>query len=166
MAYDLVQNPVVLGKLVQHVGPCYGLRIIPSPLHVFLMYPVTSGPFRIIRRVLQGLYGDAGIPNRNLLRAFYAAVKKAGLKDLRWHDATRHTFATRLVQGGVDIYAVQKLGRLRENVDIDSHCLYYLAKTYLPSKRFPFPPEYLGAGGYSHCSICKGNRVHCDVLKR
>ncbi len=47
---------------------------------------------------------------RNLLRAFYSATKKAGLKDLRFHDL-RHTFATRLVQSGVDIYTVQKLGR-------------------------------------------------------
>jgi integrase len=50
---------------------------------------------------------------RNLLRAFYSAVKKAKLVNLRWHDATRHTFATRLVQGGADIYSVQKLGRWR-----------------------------------------------------
>ncbi|MFH1758104.1 MAG: tyrosine-type recombinase/integrase [Pseudomonadota bacterium] len=41
---------------------------------------------------------------------FYSAAKKAGLKHLRFHDL-RHTFATRLVQAGVDIYTVQKLGR-------------------------------------------------------
>ncbi len=58
-------------------------------------------------------YTENGTPidARNLLRAFYSAAKKAGLQDIRWHDATRHTFATRLVQGGVDIYTVQKLGR-------------------------------------------------------
>ena len=47
---------------------------------------------------------------RDLLRAFYSATEKAKIKDLRFHDL-RHTFATRLVQGGVDIYTVQKLGR-------------------------------------------------------
>lgn len=51
------------------------------------------------------------ISARNLLRAFYSARRKAGIKGLRWHDATRHTFATRLVQNGTDIYTVQKLGR-------------------------------------------------------
>jgi integrase len=58
-------------------------------------------------------YTQNGTPihARNLLRAFYPAAKKAGLQGVRWHDATRHTFATRLAHGGVDIYTVQKLGR-------------------------------------------------------
>ncbi len=47
---------------------------------------------------------------RNLLRAFHSAAEKAGIKGFRVHDL-RHTFATRLVQSGVDIYTVQKLGR-------------------------------------------------------
>jgi len=57
-------------------------------------------------------FGKSGreLDARNLLRAFYSARKKAGLEDLRFHDQ-RHTFATRLVQAGVDIYTVQRLGR-------------------------------------------------------
>ena len=46
----------------------------------------------------------------NVLRGLYAATKKAEIAHLRFHDL-RHTFATRLVQAGVDLYAVQKLGR-------------------------------------------------------
>lgn len=46
----------------------------------------------------------------NLQRALRSAVKTAGIDKLRFHDL-RHTFATRLVQAGVDIYTVQKLGR-------------------------------------------------------
>jgi len=52
------------------------------------------------------------INTRNLLRAFYSAMDKADIKDFRFHDL-RHTFATRLVQNGVDVYTVQKLGRWR-----------------------------------------------------
>jgi len=46
----------------------------------------------------------------NLQRAFYLAWKKAEIAKLRFHDL-RHTFATRLVQAGVDLYKVQKLMR-------------------------------------------------------
>ena len=54
---------------------------------------------------------DGGQINaRNLLRSFYAACDKAKVFTFRFHDL-RHTFATRLVQAGVDLYAVQKLGR-------------------------------------------------------
>ncbi len=46
---------------------------------------------------------------RDLLRVFYPVMRKAEVKHFRFHDL-RHTFATRLVQAGVDIYTVQKLG--------------------------------------------------------
>jgi integrase len=47
---------------------------------------------------------------RNLLRAFYSAMRKAGITRFRFHDL-RRSFATRLIQAGVDVYTVQKLGR-------------------------------------------------------
>ena len=34
--------------------------------------------------------------------------KKAGLEDVHWHDL-RHTFASRLGMGGVDLYVVSQL---------------------------------------------------------
>ena len=43
-------------------------------------------------------------------RSFKPLLKKAGVPAIRFHDL-RHTFATRLVQAGVDLYTVQKLGR-------------------------------------------------------
>ena len=47
---------------------------------------------------------------RNLVRAFQEACKRAGIENLIWHD-TRRSFATRMVQRGVDPYKVQKLMR-------------------------------------------------------
>lgn len=44
----------------------------------------------------------------HLRRSFRVALKKAHVEDLRFHDL-RHTFATRLVQAGVDLYKVQRL---------------------------------------------------------
>ena len=44
----------------------------------------------------------------DLKKGFKKAVKLAGLPKIRFHDL-RHTFATRLVQAGVDIITVQHL---------------------------------------------------------
>jgi integrase len=45
---------------------------------------------------------------RSLREAFDKAIDKAGLQDFHFHDL-RHTFATRLVQNGVDLYKVKEL---------------------------------------------------------
>ena len=44
----------------------------------------------------------------HLRRSFRLALGKAKIEDFHFHDL-RHTFATRLVQAGVDIYKVQRL---------------------------------------------------------
>ncbi len=48
------------------------------------------------------------IESGHLRRAFRAALTRATIVDFHFHDL-RHTFATRLVQGGVDLYKVQRL---------------------------------------------------------
>jgi integrase len=44
----------------------------------------------------------------NVGRAFRIALRRAGIQDFRFHDL-RHTFATRMVQAGKDLYKVQML---------------------------------------------------------
>ena len=44
----------------------------------------------------------------NVGRAFRIALRKVGIQDFRFHDL-RHTFATRMVQAGKDLYKVQVL---------------------------------------------------------
>jgi site-specific recombinase XerD len=49
------------------------------------------------------------VTKRVLQRQFATTLKRAGIKNFRWHDL-RHSFATRLAQSGkVDIYAISKL---------------------------------------------------------
>lgn len=49
-----------------------------------------------------------GKPYVDVMTAFKAACKRAGVKGLRFHDL-RHTFASRLVKRGADIVTVQTL---------------------------------------------------------
>lgn len=44
----------------------------------------------------------------HLRRDFTCALKQARIEGFRFHDL-RHTFATRIVQRGIDLYKVQKL---------------------------------------------------------
>jgi integrase len=45
---------------------------------------------------------------RSLREAFDKTLSKVGISDFHFHDL-RHTFATRLVQNGVDVYKVKEL---------------------------------------------------------
>lgn len=66
---------------------------------------------RVIKKHLV-FYNAEGnkIDGDSLRRAFVSACKHADISGLRFHDL-RHTFATRLVLGGADLYTAQKLGR-------------------------------------------------------
>ena len=51
---------------------------------------------------------ETGKPFTEVKKSFKNACRKAGINDLRFHDL-RHTFATRLIQSGVDIITVKDL---------------------------------------------------------
>jgi len=60
----------------------------------------------------------------NLRRSFYLVVEKAKVSKCRFHDL-RHTFATRLVQAGVDLYKVQKLMRHKSPIMTQRYAHHY-----------------------------------------
>ncbi len=71
------------------------LRALPSRLRSAWVFPSETGETPL----------DA---KNHLHRAFLPALRRAGVRDFRWHDL-RHTFASRLVMAGVDIRTVQEL---------------------------------------------------------
>lgn len=83
-------------------------RTIPTNRTVFELLKAKA-KVRALRSSVV-FYGKACTPidGNNLRRAFRLAVKKAKIENLHFHDL-RHTFATRLIQAGVDIYKVQRL---------------------------------------------------------
>jgi len=49
-----------------------------------------------------------GKPFKDVKSSFNSALKRAGIKDFRFHDL-RHTFASHLVMAGCDLKTVQEL---------------------------------------------------------
>ena len=47
-------------------------------------------------------------PYKDIYRGFFAACRRAGINDFRFHDL-RHTVATRLVEKGIDLRVVQEI---------------------------------------------------------
>jgi len=65
-----------------------------------------------------------------LNRKYYELLKKAGIKDVNLH-ALRHTFATMLLEAGVNLKIVQELmghARVSTTADVYSHVLLEMKK--------------------------------------
>jgi integrase len=77
-------------------------------------------------------YNTAGnrIDAGKLKGAFIRAVKEAGIQDFRFHDL-RHTFATRLIQNGVDIYTVSKLLGHKEISTTANHYAHHYTESLM-----------------------------------
>jgi site-specific recombinase XerD len=53
-------------------------------------------------------YSEEGNKREQLPRQWEDWLAEAGIEDLHWHDL-RHTFASRLVTAGIDLYSVMEL---------------------------------------------------------
>jgi len=93
--------------------------------HGFILLDVTKNGERrqipitpMLRETLQGIVRRVGVPyvfvdrdgNRlkDVKTAFNGALRRAGIKDFHFHDL-RHTFASHLVMGGVDLATIKDL---------------------------------------------------------
>ncbi len=56
----------------------------------------------------------------NLAKAWYLALKAAGIEDFRFHDL-RHTFASRLAMLGIDLYTVQRAGGWKTGIMVQRY---------------------------------------------
>lgn len=103
-------------------------RAVDQPRRIVTVFQSKNGERRALplnqtvlnvlkeRAKVRSLHTDLVFPSQaqtplegsHLRRAFRGALKKARITDFRFHDL-RHTFATRLIQAGVELYKVQRL---------------------------------------------------------
>jgi integrase len=74
------------------------------------------------------------ISSSSARHAFDEAVKRAGIEDFHFHDM-RHTFATRLIQAGVNLYAVKELLG-HESINTTARYAHHYPESLRPSVMF------------------------------
>jgi len=89
-----------------------GNTVVERILELIVEAGLSSRQAREVRSLQTHLVFHTGnhtmIDDHHLRRGFRAALKKAGIHGFTFHDL-RHTFATRLVHAGVDLYKVKEL---------------------------------------------------------
>ena len=84
-------------------------RTIPINTHVFTVLVEMGARSRYRDGVVFAVdRGGVQFNPRSVSRAFQMAVDRAKLDRVRFHDL-RHTFATRIIQSGIDVYTVMQL---------------------------------------------------------
>lgn len=99
-------------------------KTIPMSNTLFQMLLKRSKVMHISGRVFP-------ISSSSARHAFDEAVKRAGIENFRFHDL-RHTFATRLVQAGVNLYAVKELLG-HESINTTSRYAHHYPESLRPS---------------------------------
>ncbi len=86
------------------------IRVVKSKNGEKRTIPMSNTLFNLLKSVsIRDISGRVfPISGSSLRQAFDKVAAKSGLEDFRFHDL-RHTFATRLVQNGVDLYKVKEL---------------------------------------------------------
>ena len=84
-------------------------RAVPlNQIVINILNQRSKAKIRTIKDLVFPTFSGTKILPSNLRRAFYEALRKAGIENFKFHDL-RHTFATRLAQRGIDIYKIAKL---------------------------------------------------------
>ena len=84
-------------------------RAVPlNQIAINILNQRSKAKIRTIKDLVFPTFNGTKILPSNLRRAFYEALRKAGIENFKFHDL-RHTFATRLAQRGIDIYKIAKL---------------------------------------------------------
>ncbi len=101
----------ILDLLWMHVDyPRRLIMVVKSKNEEKRSIPLSQRLFEALRGIkVRDISGRVfPISDRSLRVAFGKALSKANITDFHFHDL-RHTFATRLVQNGVDVYKVKEL---------------------------------------------------------
>lgn len=89
-----------------HPDQAKARRAIPVPLNADAVLLVRKQ----LGKHLTHVFSFRGKPVTQVsTKAWYAGLKRAGIKDFRWHDL-RHTWASWHVQNGTPLFALQELG--------------------------------------------------------